>query len=83
MSSDPQRGHATVRRPRATGTGPPTGGCLGGAIPNRRSFSLPSSDIQSVVHAGLSRVVTRGSQPAARQTNDTCAVIASIAGQPE
>ena len=83
MSVEPHLGHSTTRRPSATETGPSAGVCVGGAIPNRRSLPFPSSDIQSVVQAGLSRVVTRGSQPAARHTCDTWAAIASMAGHPE
>ena len=55
VSSDPQRGQVAVSSSnKAKGSAELL---LGGAIPYSCSFLLPSSVIQSVVHAGLSRFI--------------------------
>src|SRR5699024_3795892 len=57
---------------------------VGGAIPYSSSLRLPSSDIQSVVHAGVSTRLTSASwYAAAASAAVTSAEMVYMAGQPE
>ncbi len=54
----------------------------GGAMPKARSFSFASPVIQSVVHAGASRVTMRACISLAASAARTSSSICPIAGQP-
>src|SRR3569832_560443 len=83
----PQCGHAIaldwwlIRRMGACASGMAG---PGGAMPYSRNLRLPSSLIQSVVHAGARRSVARaGPRPSSRIADSTLHSITSVAGQPE
>src|SRR5690606_8924834 len=83
VSSEPHCGHFTdivnLIGPDAAAARP-----VGGAIPYASSLRLPSSDIQSVDHAGDSTNSTRASvNPAPASADTISSRIVSIAGHPE
>src|SRR5205085_12381777 len=83
----PQCGHAifsSLRRKMRIGDVPSGIVGPGGAMPYCRSLRLPSSRVQSVVHAGARRSVARaGPRPSASMAANTFCSMTSVAGQPE